>query len=203
MVSSGLSPASVSIQSRIQVAGSMASSAGSSTGYSNRKPTASSRVGVAALAREQQRLDELATEPQFQGKHGRGQHRRAMEHVAERVGEVGVGHRIRGGEDDRARAGVRRRSRRASRRRGRGARSSSSTACPIPACRRGRAGTATACSSAHRRAATSTMPVRRLTVRTPASTAGRVSASHALQTPARKSLPGALSSVRISSPRLP
>ena len=135
IVSSGLSPASVSIQSRTQAPRRIASSAGSRTGYRNGKLMASRRVGQHALAREQERLDELSSVAELQRQHRRGQHRRAVQHATERVREVGVRHRVRRGEVDGTAQPVvvdRGTGARRSRRR---ARSSSSTACPSPACR--------------------------------------------------------------------
>ena len=118
----------------------IASSAGSSTGYRNAKPVASSCGRLHALAREQQRLDELGAEAQLQRRAsasartvGRCSTRPSV--CANSAFVTGFGAtRLTGPRSafvvDRGadRARPRRR-----------ARSSSSTACPSPACRRARA----------------------------------------------------------------
>ena len=119
-----------------------------STGYWNGNAIASSRVGQDALAREQQRIDELSSEAQLQRRTSAwadtvGRCRTWPSAAAKSAFVTGFGD----GEVDRAAQARRRRSRPGSRRSRRRARSSSSTACPNPACRRDRAGTAAACAS--------------------------------------------------------
>ncbi len=96
-MTTGASPFGVSL-----TCSSRSRSAPSRSGWANSKPSASSTVGTHLLAAEQQVVGEFAAEHQLGAELRDREERRSAEHVAERVGELGVGDRVRCGEIDRA-----------------------------------------------------------------------------------------------------